>query len=345
MSADPYDVAPAGASPLAQPTVDVLPAVVGRRTRGAEPAAEPSPAPFQPYAEPAPTDALWGAPGAEVSDPYAPGAPVPPAATRYPLAAVDPTASVAYPVEGMDAGPVEPAGPPAKKFLGMQLRRPKKVDEDPAVPVEQPVGWAPPVPAEPGIPVAAWPTDVTVPVVAGSEAQPAWGPLMHTDAPDAPPVEAPHAPIALAEPVAVEPAAVEPVAVEPVAVEPVAGDELRALRALLDASEAGRVAAEQRADQAVQYAQQVQAELSALRTDAQAKLAAAETKARTAANEAQDWQIRHREAETQIAELVASVSGAEGRLAEMRAERDDLMAALEEATSPESVDAPAEPAP
>ena len=56
---------------------------------------------------------------------------------------------------------------------------------------------------------------------------------------------------------------------------------------------------------------------------------------RSTANEAQDWQIRHREAQTQITELAASLAGAEQRLADVRAERDDLMAQLEDATNPD----------
>ena len=62
---------------------------------------------------------------------------------------------------------------------------------------------------------------------------------------------------------------------------------------------------------------------------------AAETKARSAANEAQDWQIRHREAEATIAELAASVAGAEKRMGELATQRDELLASLDAATAPD----------
>ena len=124
----------------------------------------------------------------------------------------------------------------------------------------------------------------------------------------------------------------EPVA-PPVPV-PAADDELRSLRLSAEASDARRTAAEQRADNAVAYAQQLQADLTQVTADLEGRLQASETRCRTAANEAQDWQIRHREAQAQIAELATSLAGAEQRLAEVRAERDELMVQLEEATEP-----------
>jgi chromosome segregation ATPase len=129
-------------------------------------------------------------------------------------------------------------------------------------------------------------------------------------------------------PVAEAPAPSAPLVAEP------APDEARALRALLEASEAGRTEADARAAQATAQVQQAQQQLAQLELDAQSRVAAAETKARKAANDAQDWQIRHREAETTIAELAASVGSAEQRMSEIRAERDDLLAELEAATAP-----------
>jgi chromosome segregation ATPase len=116
-------------------------------------------------------------------------------------------------------------------------------------------------------------------------------------------------------------------------------DQVRALRALLQTSEAQRAAAENRADQAVAYAQQTQAELHQREAAFTAQVQALEARARTLANEAQDWQIRHREAETQVAELAQSVASTEARFSELRSERDELLAALEEATSPDGATA------
>ncbi len=93
-------------------------------------------------------------------------------------------------------------------------------------------------------------------------------------------------------------------------------DESRALRSLLDASEQVRQVAEQRT-------------------------AAAEAQVRTLTNSVQEWQIRHREAESTITELAGSLAGAEGRMAELsqqlaavQAERDELINQLDAATSP-----------
>ena len=95
-------------------------------------------------------------------------------------------------------------------------------------------------------------------------------------------------------------------------------DEVRAMRALLEASEQVRQAAE-------------------------ARTAAAEAQLRTVTNSVQEWQIRHREAEATITELAGSLTGAEGRMAElhqqlsaMQAERDELVSQLDAATSPAS---------
>jgi hypothetical protein len=110
-----------------------------------------------------------------------------------------------------------------------------------------------------------------------------------------------------------------PVSDVPVAVAPATSDhadEVRALQALLEASEQ-------------------------VRQDAEARTTAAEAAARTATNSVQEWQIRHREAEATISELAASLAGAESRMAELhqqvaalQAERDDLTSQLDAATSP-----------
>ncbi len=121
-------------------------------------------------------------------------------------------------------------------------------------------------------------------------------------------------------------AEVEPVAIVPhrsnTDLAPVAAtvpdhtEEMRALHALLEASEQVRMAAEQRT-------------------------AAAEAELRTMTNTLQEWQIRHREAEATITELAASLAGAEGRMSELArqvqeatAERDELTSQLDAATSP-----------
>ncbi len=110
-------------------------------------------------------------------------------------------------------------------------------------------------------------------------------------------------------------AAVAPTLAAPV---PDHTEEVRAMRALLEASEQVRQAAEQRT-------------------------ADAESQLRTVTNAVQEWQIRHREAEATITELAASLAGAEGRMSELaqrlaaaEAERDELVSALDAATSPAS---------
>ena len=80
-----------------------------------------------------------------------------------------------------------------------------------------------------------------------------------------------------------------------------------------------------------------------VRQAAEARTAAAEAQLRTVTNSVQEWQIRHREAEATITELAGSLTGAEGRMAElhqqlsaMQAERDELVSQLDAATSPAS---------
>jgi hypothetical protein len=257
------------------------------------------------------------------------------------------------PLESAPAAPIAPEQQPdARRFLGMQLRRGRRADGEPQPDILPP--------APPRAPLAAWPTDLGGAVVAHAEpatpfAPPLapWGgpvpPGAVTDAAPAPALEIAPAPAAPA-PAPAEAAAEAPVVapVEAPVVAPVvalapvpapqpsaADDQVRALKALLQTSEAQRAAADNRADQAVAYAQQTQAEVHQREAAFAAQVQALEARARTLANEAQDWQIRHREAEAQVTELAQSVASAEARLAEVRSERDDLLAALEEATSPE----------
>jgi hypothetical protein len=138
-------------------------------------------------------------------------------------------------------------------------------------------------------------------------------------------VEVPASEIEVAPDVAIEPSAEaspdSPAAArsEIVALEPSVTDhtdEVRAMRALLEASEQVRQAAE-------------------------ARTAAAESQLRTVTNSVQEWQIRHREAEATITELAGSLAGAEGRMAELhqqvnalQTERDELVSQLDTATSP-----------
>ena len=343
MSAELYDGELTG--PLAQPAVDILPVAPSRKGKQAPADVE---APGAPTALPAPAPpsefeaAVRTAPAPEQPvNPWT-GAPTDPAAS-YPAATTLPidtppalpvAAAAALAVVPDTSAPEATANAP-KKFFGMQVRRPKKSAEAEAA--EAPGSAAPPAFDAVVAPVAAWPTDVGVPVVADAEPHAAAGgyatpaafaPIdLLAAAPVGTPVEvvpstAPFAPVA-------------PVAEAPAPSAPAPNDaEVAALRALLEASEAQRLAAENRADQAVTYAQQTQSRLQQLESDGQARIQAAEAKSRTAANQAQDWQIRHREAETTISELAASVAGAEQRLSELRAERDDLLASLEDATAP-----------
>ena len=370
MSAELYDGELTG--PLAQPAVDILPAAPSRKGKQAPPDVEASTALTAPTAMPAPTTpsefeaAVLSAPAPEQPvNPWT-GAPTEPAAS-YPAPTTLPidtppalpvAAAAALAVVPNTSAPEATAEAP-KKFFGMQVRRPKKSAE--AEVADAPVASAPPAFDAVVAPVAAWPTDVGVPVVADAEPHSAAGgyatpaafaPIdLLAAAPVSPPVEVVTSTAGIADPFQppVEAPTMTPVeadqttpfapvapvseAVAPSA--PAPNDaEVSALRALLEASEAQRLAAENRADQAVTYAQQTQSRLQQLESDGQARIQAAEAKSRTAANEAQDWQIRHREAETTISELAASVAGAEQRLSELRAERDDLLASLEDATAP-----------
>ena len=336
MSAELYDAEHEGA--LARPAIDILPTPGGRKAKVAvaeEPTAVPEPAPAE-----------WAAPLAQAANPW--GDPVVAPTQVAPVAPVAPVAHVAQalpPAAGLplalpdfpEPAAADDAAAP-KKVLGMQIRRAKKpaepaLDAAPDVAVEAaPVEYAPQVapsqaeayPAS--APLAAWPTDGAMPVVA--HAEPAQQPFAAAGSDDAGHSEA-------ADYAPVQPADQAPVA-------PVVDDrEVRALRAMVDAGEAGRVEAENRAALAVAYAQAAQAQLADANSKAQAQIQAAEAKARVAANDAQDWQIRHREAEATIAELATSVAGAEQRLSELRAERDELLASLEDATRPDH--APVEP--
>ncbi len=331
------------------------------------------PAPVNPWTG-APAEPALAAYPPPVADPGLASFP-PPAPDQTPAQAaahVPMPAPVLVPIPpaAYAAAPVEAP----KKFFGMAVRRPKKSDAPADGPVEQnspPTGYPAPVPAPPSAyeavvaPVAAWPTDVGVSAVAGAEptlaaggyAAPAsYAPFdllsgapadsaPHQAAAEPTSVTAAPAPVetAPADTAPVETAAVATVDTGPVVVPvpeapaaPVVdAAEVASLRAQLGASESGRMAAENRADQAVAYGQQTQARLQQLEADGQARIQAAETKSRSAANEAQDWQIRHREAEATIAELAATVASAEKRMAELRTERDDLAAALDQATAPE----------
>ena len=333
MSAELHDGELTG--PLAQPAVDILPVVAARKSKQAPADVEAAQAPtaFEVAAHTAPAPDLpvnpWtGAPTAptEPTEPTEPAASYP-APTTLPFDAA--------PVAAAPEATPEATAEAPKKFFGMQVRRPKKADAD-APGADAPVAEEAQAFYAVVAPVAAWPTDVGVPAVADAEppvadggyaAPAAFAPIdLLAAAPVGLPVEA-------EQPAPFAPVAPEAEAPEPAV--PAANDaEVSALRGLLEASEAQRLAAENRADHAVTYAQQTQSRLQQLESDGQARIQAAEAKARTAANEAQDWQIRHREAETTISELAASVAGAEQRLSELRAERDDLLASLEDATAP-----------
>ena len=374
MSAELFDGESAGA--LALPAVDILPAKPSRKSKAPadagqapEPLLEASPLG---WAEPAPhvqaqTNPWTGAPLDPSSASVPPPADAPGvqqtavwAAVPVPtdLSAPPPAAPAATAPDPMQA-PMDPVDADAapKKFFGMTVRRPKKAAAAPEAgldPVPGPVDVlaAPTTPAPEAAyqavvaPVAAWPTDVGMSVVADAEPQQGAGShaapaanaaiqLPTAEPADAAPMQAPVLAPVDGGPVAVPAAAVAAPVLQAPVVAPVDSAELDSLRAQLAVSESQRLAAEQRADQAVGYAQQTQARLGQLEAEGQSRLAAAETRARAAANEAQDWQIRHREAEATIAELAQSVAGAEKRMAELRAERDDLAAELDVATAPD----------
>jgi hypothetical protein len=316
-------------SGAAQPTVDILPATVARKTLfGVE----------LPVAPEAPADEAWAPVPPGAVNPWT-GAAVPPQAGPESVApAPMAPAPLAPPPFPGPQGPDADERPDARRFLGMQLRRGRRADAEPHADLPQPVA--------PQAPLAAWPTDLGGAVLADAEPVAAYVPQAPWGAPvspeaqpqpaydvapvDAPPVEAPaEAPTEALAPVIPLAPVLEPQA-SPV------DDEVRALKALLQTSEGQRAASEHRAEQAVAYAQQAQAELQQREASFASQVQALEVRARTLANEAQDWQIRHREAETQVGELAQSVANAESRLAELRSERDELLAALEEATSPET---------
>ncbi len=226
-----------------------------------------------------------------------------------PLTAPEPSPAVAdVPEAPVDSAPVSEPTPDAadpeatpRKFLGMSLRRARREAE----PAAGPVGEA---------------TEEPQPMVDEEYPNP-----FTSLASAAGPVEVP----AVAAAVSVD-----------------LSEETRALRSLLDASEQQRATAETRAAQAVAYAQQAQSAIQQAQAQAAAAVQKAEAQARSNANEAQDWQIRHREAESTIAELAQSVASSESRLADLRdqlsaltAERDELLAALEDATSPDRAQA------
>ncbi|MFI5100077.1 MAG: hypothetical protein ACHQE5_06130, partial [Actinomycetes bacterium] len=198
MSAEPYDADP-GAMPQAQAAVDILPVQAGRKAR------QPEPEPVQPavdptWAQPSTPVNPWTGDAAQpvadqpvadqpvadqpVAEQTAPEQPVagPPAAGPAPAGpsplvyagAIPPPVSVpVFPGAGVpvtEPTDADTATPGAKRFLGMQLRRPRRADGTPDEQEAQLAG--------PPAPVAAWPTDVGVGVVADAEpATPApWGP-------------------------------------------------------------------------------------------------------------------------------------------------------------------------
>jgi len=345
MSAEMYDVQGSGQAPYAQPAVDVLPTPGARKAKQPEPeliapAFEPT-ATWQPPAADPTVDPSWSAhaPDGTWSAPPAPDA-------TWGAQAAPPAPVPAAPILGTPiAGPAptavvpEPEAEP-KKFFGMQVRRGKKKTDEHET-------------------AAAWPTDVGVPTVADAQQQPnsypasgypgaaaaepaaAVGLYAAMDAATDPGAAPTQAPVEAGSPhyaPAVEPVATESAPDPAIADSAAQAEEIRALRAMLEASEGQRLAAESRAEQAMIYARQAQTQLQESEADAKAKINAAEAKSRTTANDVQDWQIRHREAETTIAELSQSLAGAEKRLAELHSERDELMTALEEATKPEQVE-------
>ncbi len=248
-----------------------------------------------------------------------------------PAAAAPATSSpVAPPVLPVAAEPVGEAAP-VRKVFGLALKRPRKPES------EQPQAGEPTIGPES---VDQRPADQ-----APTEPVPVWSMPASLDTLDTLDTALPAAPAAalpaeIAQPVAVG---------HPVDT----AEEVRALRALLEASEAERAAAETRAAKAVAYAQQAQAAVQQgesraqllvdqARAEAQSLVERAETHARNAAQDSQDWRFRHREAESTISDLAASVANSERRLAELvtelealREERDDLLTSLEAATRPD----------
>lgn len=237
-------------------------------------------------------------------------------------------AETAEPTAPQDAETAEPTtlddSPAPRTFLGLHLRRPK-AERDAAAesPADEPShadleSWPAPTAWVPEVEPAA---EAAVETIAVPAVEPIVEPVvLHAVEPVAE---------ALAAPVQ-QPAPVD------------LSDEVRALRSLLEASEAQRIAAENASASATAYAQQAQTIVDQAQAQAKARVEQAEARARSAANDAQDWQIRHREAESTVAQLAASLANAEQRLGDLRdqldwvsAERDELMQALEEATSPD----------
>lgn len=222
------------------------------------------------------------APAAAVAAPSLPEVPV--AFVPTGPDAVDATDATASVAPAAEAAPEEPE---VRKVFGVPLSRGRRSKPDP-------------VASDPSAEAAL----TEVPTLAPEIEVPALEPVVDLDPAWDYPVNEEAAPTHLAEVVPLVPAARDH------------NDEVRALQALLTASEQ-------------------------VREEAEARTAAAESAARTATNSVQEWQIRHREAEATISELAASLAGAESRMAELRAqvealqsERDDLTTQLDAATSP-----------
>jgi hypothetical protein len=298
MSAELYDAEIAGA--LARPAIDVLPQASAKKAKtdtdgaGAEFAAVAA-----------------DQPPADISTAEEPQADV----TFAP-----PSEATAEPSPSIDAAPAEAADAAPRKVFGIALgrgRRAKATDEAVDGPVDETAPEAPVLEGTDAPPVAIT-SDVTADVeITSAEITSTIDPFAPVppvapvvdEAPAAPPVEA------VTEPAPQEASFAEaaPTLAAPV---PDHTEEVRAMRALLEASEQVRQAAEQRT-------------------------ADAESQLRTVTNAVQEWQIRHREAEATITELAGSLAGAEGRMSELaqrlaaaEAERDELVSALDAATSP-----------
>jgi len=248
-----------------------------------------------------------------------------------------------------------PAADPAPR--GRRARRARGGDADaspllaPSMSAALDTAWSP-VPV--GLPVPqgqAWafpapPGEASMAAPAAAMAAPAVIPA--AAAPPAPAAPVDPAPAMSADPPATTVEQLAPADLVPPVPATGAGDErARALQALLDASERARGEAELRAEQATSYAHQVHAQAEQMRAQAESARAVAtaatvraetaEAAARTAANETQDWQIRHREAEATIAELAASVASANERIAQLQTDRDGEPASASPTGSPLNV--------
>jgi hypothetical protein len=260
----------------------------------------------------------------------------------------------------------EPAETPApRKVFGMTVRRPRK---DPAPEPSVTTGSDFPVPPV-ALPAPAVASPLAL-VVALPTHPPLQAPPVEAPIELAPPIKAPVGQALVPADAPVGP----PVQLDLIPPPPPApaGDpaveEVRALRTLLEASENARAFAESRASTAEArathaegYAAQVaahvaqsqsratQAEALVEAAELKARMAqsesvtrieAAEQQARTADSEAEDWQIRHREAHQALEELAASLGAAEGRLAEVTEslrmtteERAEIVTALHPVTA------------